>query len=438
MAQLLAYLIAITTLVAPGLSAEDGKSYISYPESRFIVLTDLHYFDSSLGTSGAAFQKYLDSDRKLLAESTELLDAAIDEISDIPADFVIICGDLTKDGERTNHELLAKKLKVLVKSGKQVFVTPGNHDINNFDSYRFEGDRPISIPTVKAYEFADLYKEYGYGQALKRDPYSLSYVVEPVRGLWLLSMDSNKWKENQPGKHPKTSGVFYDGTVNWLKDLLEEAQNRKKAVVMFLHHGIMEHYPSNEKHYDEYILDNHEKISELLARYHVQLAFSGHFHAQDITVKRFDELNRSIFDIETGSLVTAPCPYRIVTITKDQKAKIESRFIRSIASRPEGFVEFSNNYVFEGTMKLADEALQGYKVGEEDRKIINPQIAKAYATHLRGDEILPSDLYDNDGVGYWGRFIIFMQADLIEGWYTDLPPKDNNLTINLLTGDWED
>lgn len=39
------------------------------------------------------------------------------------------------------------------------------------------------------------------------------------------------------------------------------------------------------------------------------------------------------------------------------------------------------------------------------------------------------------GFGRWLKFIAWMQKDLINGWWTDLPPKDNNLTINLNTGE---
>ena len=96
----------------------------------------------------------------------------------------------------------------------------------------------------------------------------------------------------------------------------------------------------------------------------------GHFHAQDITRKSFDNPRRVIYDIETGSTVTAPCPYRIVRISADQKAVIDSRFITSIPSHPQNFSAFAADYVYNGTIKLADEALKGYGVSEPDREKI--------------------------------------------------------------------
>ena len=411
--------------------ASSQSIYVPYPQTRFAVISDLHLFDTSLGTHGNAFQDYLNRDRKLLAESRELVETALDEIADLDAGFVLISGDLTKDGERMNHEIVAKRLAELERSGKQVYVVPGNHDIDNSDAVRFIGDRTEPVSSVTASEFAEIYQSFGFGEALERDSASLSYLVEPVPGLWLLALDSCKWQQHKPGEHPAVGGVISPQTRQWMEGILKSAQASDKRVIVTLHHGIMEHYPGNEDNYPEYLLDNHEEIFELLAVYHVQLVFSGHFHAQDITGKRSESNGATVFDIETGSLVTPPCPYRVIELTQDQQALIKSRFITSIPSHPDDFVTFSHNYLIEGTKQLADDKLIKYRVKKTDRELINPQIADAFATHLKGDEIKPGQISSPESLGLWGRFIFFMRKDLVEGWYTDLPPEDNQLTINL-------
>jgi len=350
-----------------------GQNNAVYPQASFIVLSDLHFYDSSLGISGSAFQDYLDHDRKLLKESEELIDTAISEIKPLSADFVIISGDLTKDGEKLNHQILARKLQLLKQSGKKVFVIPGNHDIANGDAVRFVGDHKESVETVTGEEFADIYREFGYEEAIERDSHSLSYVAEPVSGLWLLGIDSNKWKENKPDEEPHVDGAITDETLSWIDSILIKAREGNKAVVVFMHHGIMEHYPNNLDFYSDYIVDNHEIVAAKLANSGVKLVFTGHFHAQDITQKTIETTGNTIFDIETGSLVTAPCPYRIVEITSGQEAVIQSRFITSIPSHPADFKSYSETYVFEGTKKLADDKLKGYWVSESDRELINPQ-----------------------------------------------------------------
>ncbi|MCP3955476.1 MAG: metallophosphoesterase [Desulfobacterales bacterium] len=416
----------------PELAALPSKAPV-YPETTFAVISDPHYYDPRLGTEGKAYQDYLISDRKLLEESGEIIDTAVNEISSLSADFVIVCGDLTKDGEVVNHQALAAKLKRLVDSGKQVFVVPGNHDVENGEAVRYTGAQTEPVPNISAGMFAEIYRDFGYRAALERDPDSLSYVVEPVPGLWLLALDTCKWQENQPNHEPHIDGAYSAQTFQWIERMLMKSRNAGKAVIVFQHHGILEHYPHNKKFYSDYMVADFERAGNMLSRFGVDLVFTGHWHAQDITSKTFDNPRRVIYDIETGSLVTAPCPYRRVAIDANQKAVIESRFITAIPSRPEGFTTYAADYVYNMTIKLADAKLKGYKVSEPDRIKINPQVARAYVTHLNGDE-KKRIVIDTDGIGWWAKFVMFMQKDLLYGWTTDLPPADNRLTIDLAGG----
>ncbi len=410
-----------------------SQTQTPFPDTQFFVISDTHLYDTSLGTTGEAFQEYLDNDRKLLTLSDEIISTAIGDIAKQAGDFVLVCGDLTKDGEIICHRGMAKHLSKLKASGKKVFVVPGNHDIANPRAVRFSGSKTESVPTVGPEAFKQIYQDFGYGQTLVQDKGSLSYVAEPVEGLWLLALDSCRWKENVPNHHPITSGAFSKETLDWIEQQLIAAKRAGKAVMVMQHHGIMEHYPANEKFYDEYIIKDHDRFTELLTAYKVPLAFTGHFHAQDVTLKKVGD--QVIFDIETGSLVTAPCPFRRVEFKEGSTALVKSTAIRSIPSMGEAFAAHADEYVMEGTKKLANTALTKYKVGQEQSDLINHQIAKAYMAHLKGNEVMPSNPLDTAGFNPWLKFVSWMQEDLIHGWWSDLPPEDSNLTIDLITGD---
>jgi 3',5'-cyclic AMP phosphodiesterase CpdA len=405
-----------------------------YPDAKFIVLSDLHFYDKRLGTTGKAFQEYLDNDRKLLVLSDEIISTAVEKIIKEKPDFILLSGDLTKDGEKTSHQGVIKALKRLESSGANLYVVPGNHDINNSESFQYIGDNTAPVPTINDKEFKSLYHEFGYKEAINEDSQSLSYVIEPVKGLWVLALDSCRWEENKPGHPSITDGAFLEKTQKWIESQLILAKKMKKAVIVLLHHGIMEHYPANEKYYGRYVIDESDSISKLFAAYGVRLVFTGHFHAQDITKKEFKDSDDFIFDIETGSLVTAPCPYRIIEISKGHQATIKSKFIESIPSR-EDLSDYAYQYVFDGTITMANAKLDKFKVSKEQQPLITSQISKAYCAHLFGDEKKPEVTINKKGFGKWLKFIAWMQKDLINGWWTDLPPKDNNLTINLNTGD---
>lgn len=406
---------------------------IQYPATKFLVMADPHYYHPSLGTSGPDFEAYIKDDRKMLALSDEILDAAISKIRRERSDFILICGDTTKDGEKINHLRFAEKIRDLHSSAK-IYVVPGNHDIANGVACRYtpEGSKPVE--NVSPGEFKKIYSDFGYCGALQSDPSSLSYVAEPVDGLWVLALDSCLWRENVAGRHPVTDGRFSEDTLAWIEDMLIKAKKNEKAVLAFTHHGLMEHYPANEKYYGEYVVDNSDTVTRLLAGYGVRLVFTGHFHAQDITAKQTKQRKGPIFDIETGSLVTYPCPYRKVSISDNGICTIESRFIESIDSMETGFTDYAEEFAFKGTAGIAESTLEKYRVSEKGIQILAPQIAEAYLAHLAGDEDPPEEILTTEGTGIMGRIVGFFQKDLVHGWWTDLWPVDNHLKINLKSG----
>lgn len=110
-------------------------------------------------------------------------------------DFVLVPGDLTKDGEKICHEKFAEIFRRLTDNGIPVYVIPGNHDINNPHAVRFIGDKTEPVETVTPEEFALIHSDFGYADALYRHKSSLSYVAEPVEGVWLFAIDSSKYRK---------------------------------------------------------------------------------------------------------------------------------------------------------------------------------------------------------------------------------------------------
>jgi UDP-2,3-diacylglucosamine pyrophosphatase LpxH len=412
---------------------------VSYPATSFIVVSDLHTYDPSLGTEGKAFENYLSADRKLLKESVELLEAAIGLINSENASFVLIPGDLTKDGELTSHQLVAQHLKQLEASGKKIYVIPGNHDINNGWSYSYMGDNQQRVLNISPEEFVQIYGEFGYNEALSRDPNSLSYVAEPQPGLWLLALDSCRYKENVENQEPITGGKFSPQTLQWIEEMLSKAASEKKPVIAMMHHGVVEHYVGQAKNYPEYLIDDFPAISKLFAEYNVRLVFTGHYHAQDITEKSWSEGNKFLFDVETGSLVTYSCPYRVVNIDNSQKCAIRTVRIQSIKSHPQGFQEYARGYLEQGITGIATKAIMGYKVDRAEAEKLAKQVAQAFEAHYAGDEKLPAgqEAIQESGLSLPAWVVVQFRKNLVYGLWHDLPPPDNNVTIDLKTGNWQ-
>jgi UDP-2,3-diacylglucosamine pyrophosphatase LpxH len=409
----------------------------TYPATDFIVFSDPHIFSSVLGTESAALDQYLSEDRKLLRESERILKSLVETIKQEKADFVIIPGDLTKDGEKVCHELAASYLKQIEASGKQVYVVPGNHDILNPHAFSYEGDTETPVPSVTPEEFSQIYQAFGFGEALYGDADSLSYVVEPQAGLWLLALDSCRYKENTGKEDPITDGAFSAETLVWVEQMLIKSKQLQKAVIITMHHNVMEHYKGQEKYFGEYIVDDYLQISRLFAEYHARLVFTGHYHAQDITAAHFPGENNYLLDIETGSLVTYPSPYRVIEITQTQQLTIRSGHVTAIDGYPTGFQDYARNYVEGGLVSIAANTIEEYGVKAEAAEKLAKQVSLAFLAHYEGDEELPAGqaAISSKGTGFMGWVVVFVRKGMVKSLWHDLSPADNNVDIDLKTGE---
>ena len=138
---------------------------------------------------------------------------------------------------------MAAELSALSRTGVRVYVVPGNHDILNPHAVRYErvgedacAERDSGGVRAKSTRNA------GYGEALFRDPASLSYVAEPVPGLWLLAVDSASYADNPRRTAPETGSGLTQSRVAWIESMLGRAIEMQKAVIVMLHHGVVEHF----------------------------------------------------------------------------------------------------------------------------------------------------------------------------------------------------
>lgn len=436
------------------------KNPPDYPDAKFIVFSDPHLYLPSLGTNGAAFEKYIEHDSKLLAQSFAVLSNAVNEMSEIDAEFVLVPGDLTKDGSLICHQAFAKQLERLTNSGKKVFVVPGNHDIASAAAKRFDGDKTEKIKTISKGEFLEIYSNYGYSQAIYKDENSLSYVAEPVDGLWLLAVDSARYPENDPvnDHHPITGaklyheefrkaipedaeareGRVYSNELRWIESMLVKAAEEGKAVILLLHHGVVEHWPGQNKLHWEYLLPGYEKLSEFFANYNVRLAFTGHYHSQDTAKAKFDN-GKYIFDVETGSFVTFPNPYRTVEITNNI-AEVLSFYIKELEGYS-SFREFAFKFTWDGVYKQSYDKLIDGGLSEDDAENLAGQGADAFLAHYLGNEVNRrgyGNELDTEGLGFIGK--IAAKDDrfgyIIKGLWRDTEGSDDDLTIYFSNGDW--
>jgi 3',5'-cyclic AMP phosphodiesterase CpdA len=362
------------------------------------VFSDAHLYDKSLGTSGKGWVPGLGQDHKLFTTSEEVLRELARRIEAERPDFVLVTGDLTKDGERRNHELFVSILGGLAAEGIPSFVLPGNHDIDNPHAGAFPPQgRPRSVATATAAEFTSIYDDFGYRAAFSRDPASLSYAAEPVPGLVLVALDSAQYEENLAHNRPTTGGMLRPGTLAWLEGILRDSAAAGKTVFAAEHHPVMEHFDGMKLAYSEFVVAGSDRLDRLLASYGVRLVLTGHFHANSAAMRRWDRdepgypralAGKFLVDAETGSLVTWPCPYRTVTIGRDASISVRTGRIGqlpSFAAAGRDFGSEAKAFLRTDVKKQASRLLSKALLPTTEVAALSDELADSILLHYAGD-----------------------------------------------------
>ena len=86
---------------------------------KFYLVTDLHHYAPTLGTSGKAYEIWNNKEQKCLAETGAIIDAAFSKlIDDKDTNIVLIAGDLTSTGAMESQLDFLPKLRRLKEAGK--------------------------------------------------------------------------------------------------------------------------------------------------------------------------------------------------------------------------------------------------------------------------------------------------------------------------------
>ena len=424
------------------------KPLVHCPENRIniarpkvMVFSDPHYFDPSLLIAdGPAFQAYIAQDRKMIAESHAILLATAGMIRAARPDICLVPGDLTKDGELLSHTGVNRILTdSLLSAGIRVYVAPGNHDINNPEAYSYNGDAVTAVPSVDADEFASLFDDMGYGDAIERDTGSLTYIAEPENGLWILSIDDCKYRDN--AGHSQTGGALSETTLQWILGKLGYARENNITVLGMMHHGVTEHYAGQTQimggMFRDYVVDEWTWLRDTLAAHGLHVVFTGHYHAQDI-VKREAGDGSFLFDIETGSTVTWPCPVRSVELHPSRLLDVTTSLIESIdyPLPVVSFQEFARTFLVEGLTGTIDYLLTiQFGVPAREAQELAPVITNALAAHYHGDEQPgPVDIATYEQLKSSPDPLTASMGVALESLWTDLQPADNDCSIDLTDG----
>ncbi|MBP9989270.1 MAG: metallophosphoesterase [Ruminococcus sp.] len=299
---------------AMGVCAKDN-------ELKICVASDMHYCipDNEIHNTDTlyGYQKYLNSvtdysraSELMTTESGFIIDAFLNEFAENnDCNYLLVPGDMITNEFNgvKEHAVMVQKFKDFEeKSGKDIFVIDGNHDVG---------------ATISSQQFKEIYSDFGYDKAVSVDENSASYSADLGDKYRLIALDLCD------GTY-LTDGTITQSRLDWLQAQIAQAKSDNKYPIVMAHYSFLMHWTAH-KILDGSILKSFNfAAAELIADAGVRVILTGHEHCNDATGYTTAAGNK-IFEFITGALTQYPCGYKMMTFN-DEEINYETKYVTSI------------------------------------------------------------------------------------------------------------
>lgn len=351
---------------------------------------------------------------------------ALDDIAAKGIKIVAMPGDFSDDGQAYNlrglHTILEQYHR---KFGIRFYLTTGNHDpVGPFrneggkDDFLGKDGRPLGIYSkesvsksmdkiitkdiaesgyleilneLKDFGFypkkedlywstpfdPDSFKNYTYKKGLKAADYSqrmyevakgfsvpdLSYVVEPVKDVWMVAIDGNAYIPKSSRESPenasnyKGAAIGYNNVLNnkqhliqWVKKLAAEAKKNNKTLIAFTHYPMIDFNDGatneikNLLGQKKWQLERvpQEEVAKVFAEAGLQIHFAGHMHINDTGIRKVGD--NILVNVQVPSLAAYLPAYKILTIQSPDKMEIQTEVLHEVPRFNELFPLYEKEY----------------------------------------------------------------------------------------------
>ena len=355
----------------------------NYAEKKIFVVSDIHVMDSSLLDSpdNAAWQEDLAKNKKMQDLSIPAFDALVEIIIQEHPDLVLITGDLTKDGEIESHDYVLKKLTEIEASDIPVYVIPGNHDRGwQEDAKKYENNTWTATKYMSESRFLSYYEPFGYGEGSEIHEGSLSYVTEPFPGLTLIGVDSGQ------------EALVKEEIIKWLGSKLLQSKEKGNQVLVMTHHSVLSHFYGQESFQPYSVIQDEEpdeekelsQLATVLLDGGAKVVLTGHYHVSDIT--RYQQGEQELYDVGTGSPISYPCDYRILTFDDQFRTlNIVTKSIEELSGY-EDFPTYAKERLQASVYNWALRWLSEHVEDQTVNQLLARLIANAFVIHAEGNE----------------------------------------------------
>lgn len=351
---------------------------------------------------------------------------ALDDIATKGIKIVAMPGDFSDDGQAYNlrglHKILEKYHK---KYGIDFYLTTGNHDpVGPFrqdagkDDFLGQDGNPLGIYSkenigkiknkiitkdiaesgyleildeLKDFGFypkkenlfwstpfdSNSFKNYSYEKALQNADYSrrmyevvkgfsvpdLSYVVEPVKGVWMIAIDGNTYIPKNINENPKNASNYKGASIGynnvltnkkhlieWMKKITQEAKINGKTIIAFTHYPMIDFNDGATQEIKNALGEKkwqmervpEEEVAKAFAEAGLQIHFAGHMHINDTGIRKFGD--KMLLNVQVPSLAAYLPAYKVLTIKSPNKMEVQTEVLNDVPNFDELFSLYEKEY----------------------------------------------------------------------------------------------
>lgn len=275
-------------------------------------------------------------------------------------------------GIYSNKTLSKNKRNIITKDIAESGYLEILNELKDFGFYPQKGNLYWSTP------FASYsYSGYSYDHAMKCANYpnrmyevskgfsvpDLSYVVEPVNGVWMMAIDGNTYipknlnkGSDDPGNYNGAS-IGYNNVlthkkhlIQWVKKIAEEAERNDKTLIAFTHYPMIDF---NDGATDEiknllgekkWQLERvpEDEVAKDFADAGLQIHFAGHMHINDTGIRKIGD--KMLVNIQVPSLAAYLPGYKVLTIHSQNVMEVRTEVLHKVPRFDELFPLYEKEY----------------------------------------------------------------------------------------------
>ena len=225
--------------------------------------------------------------------------------------------------------LISKDIKEM--GYEEIVNELSQHGFFPLESYTY-WETPFSNYSYDTYSFSEAKKSaslenrtYKITEGSTPQP-DVSYLVEPVEGLWLVAIDANVYVPKEDGLHFHGASIGYNQVIeykkhliDWVARIVQKAKKHDKEVVAFSHYPMIDFNDgassTMKKLFGDKALQAHRipknEVAQMFADAGLQIHFGGHMHINDSGIITTDKGN-TLANIQVPSLAAYQPAYKIL------------------------------------------------------------------------------------------------------------------------------